>query len=318
MAEGVINLTADSRGSPKPKRRRRNEVIDLDTDAPIDLDAPGAQHFGPPRPPLERVRSRAAGWFDGTRVFLTQLSPSPLAMHGKEIHLEDAVLAHLMQDGLIISFGTDYRYLTEDLLEGQQFEPGQITVVDSDRDFSLGRVQIGTKEQPFTVVNPPHWYSIRSMAEVQRTEKGSMHAKLMIWLLGGAGEPRWLRVVISSANLGAYDSLNNNVIWVQDFRVRALDHANAAPTEFACDLLAFVRQLLTLPETEKWAAHALGIFHKGENIFAEFDFAVPDGLKLVASVPGWHRLPGQAQLSSYGYARMRECLSEANVPKAER
>jgi hypothetical protein len=37
----------------------------------------------------------------------------------------------------------------------------------------------------------------------------------MLFLLSGAGVPRRLRVVISSANLGEYDAVNNNVLWLQ-------------------------------------------------------------------------------------------------------
>ena len=64
----------------------------------------------------------------------------------------------------------------------------------------------------FSVVLPPFFAEGAAVAERTRVHHGTMHPKM--WLLrfdaGGAVGRGFLRLVISSANLGRYDAKINN------------------------------------------------------------------------------------------------------------
>ena len=142
-----------------------------------------------------------------------------------------------LQSALFTSYGTDYFFLSE-LVRGSPAaaRPRGVTVVDN---YDHHRTPSGLDEETYTpsneavgchfsVVLPPFFEDGAVAAERTRVHHGTMHPKL--WLLafdaGGLCGRGFLRLVISSANLGRYDAKINNQFWVCDF-VRSDDAAAA-------------------------------------------------------------------------------------------
>ena len=105
-----------------------------------------------------------------------------------------------------------------------------------------------------------------------------MHPKLhLLEFDGGSPHTRFLRVVITSANLGPYEGALNNNFWVHDFPVSSPARGATPPSSFATDLLDFVVAMLR-PSPELTAAWTATL--------SRYDLSPPAGVQLVASVPG--------------------------------
>jgi hypothetical protein len=263
--------------------------------------------------------------FDGDEESATGV---PSEWRAYELHLADLIDGRVIEHALFASFGVHYGHLHDTLLGGRDYVPGQICVVDNDntRQFDAGLIQTGNAARPFDCVYPPRFHGARGVADLQQVEKGCMHPKLMLMVCETA-DRRWLRVVISSANIGNYDAAVNNIIWVQDFEPkseRALRDGTPEPacSEFAEQMLDFVQRLLSVPDS----ADARRLQGKWRTLLRQFDLAVPPGLRLVASVPGTHSFRGVRSGGGgsdrggvlYGSARLGACLGEAHVPPAAR
>ena len=203
--------------------------------------------------------------FDGRRVLLNKLVetsaetgvPAEGAQGAHEVgdagapRMEEVSRSELLwrlghlQSALFTSYGTDYEFLLELLGAEQTLAPAAtrrrgVVVVDN---YDHHRMPAGLDESKYTpdnlsvpaflsVVLPPFFAAGAAAAERTRVHHGTMHPKL--WLLcfdaGGPcaahGGEGFLRLIISSANLGRYDAKINNQVWACDF-VRRADAARA-------------------------------------------------------------------------------------------
>jgi hypothetical protein len=148
-----------------------------------------------------------------------------------------------------------------------------------------------------------------------------MHPKLMLLLF-----PDFLRVSISSANIGAYESAINQAYWVHDIprRTQTGQHTlGAMPRSsfhsFQIELIDFVQKILTVdprkPLTEK--RNSLPLFDSWGALLEgpELLWNVPSGVHLVASIPGAY--VSQADRERYGHMRIRTLLAENLSPMRE-
>ena len=177
----------------------------------------------------------------------------------------------------------------------------------------------------FSVVLPPFFGPDTAAADRTRVHHGTMHPKL--WLLEfdrggplptgtglGAG---FLRLVISSANLGRYDAKINNQVWACDFmrcedaeealaslsvkdlkrecihdygvdlgggcerhewQQALLEARRTATADFGSDLRRFVRALLERVSPALWK--------QWDDTLANYELCPPLGTHLILSVPG--------------------------------
>ncbi|KOO21985.1 hypothetical protein Ctob_000443 [Chrysochromulina tobinii] len=239
---------------------------------------------------------------------------------------------------LFTSYGTDYFFLSE-LVRGSPAasRPRGVVVVDN---YDHHRTPPGLDESTYTpanasvgvhfsVVLPPFFGPDTAAADRTRVHHGTMHPKL--WLLEfdrggpvptgaglGAGlGAGFLRLIISSANLGRYDAKINNQVWACDF-VRCEDAEEAlaslsvkdlkrecihdygvdlgggcerrewqqallearrtATADFGADLRRFVRALLERVSPALWKLW--------EDTLANYELCPPLGTHLILSVPG--------------------------------
>jgi hypothetical protein len=130
-----------------------------------------------------------------------------------------------LRRALFTSYGADYRYLFDELLQGASClekraeNEGRVIVVDNQNEHHLEKAGFDKDAHwPAVVVMPPFHRADATPAERMRNHHGTMHPKL--WILQHEG-PRasdcYVRVVVSSANLGMYDRLINNQFWCHDF-----------------------------------------------------------------------------------------------------
>ena len=226
-----------------------------------------------------------------------------------------------LQTALFTSYGTDYGFLG-DLTRGSPAAARTrgVTAVDN---YDHHREVAGLDEKThanISVVLPPFFAKGATAADRSRVHHGTMHPKL--WLLefdeGGPTGAGCLRLVISSANLGRYDTRINNQFWVCDFvrsdeaaaAVRQMDrqavlyelherrgsdqgdapHTQDAAVEklvearredsleFSSDLRLFVRRLLE--------ASAPAIHEQWEALLSKYDLTPPVGTQLILTAPG--------------------------------
>ena len=236
-----------------------------------------------------------------------------------------------LRTALFTSYGTDYFFLSE-LVRGSPAgaRPRGVTVVDNyDHHRTAPGLDEGTYTPAnpsvgvhFSVVLPPFFGSDACAADRTRVHHGTMHPKL--WLLefeqGGPSGNGFLRLAISSANLGRYDAKINNQVWVCDFcapsdaaaAVRALSKQQLrqeldergvplaplkgldlatwqasllqarglASADFGCDLRRFLRALLQSAAPPLWAIW--------DGVLRRYDLIPPAGTHLILSVPGRH------------------------------
>ncbi len=198
---------ADARGAlqcPAAKRARRAEER--------------ARRFVGDRLRLNRLKGvePAAGPHALDEVSMDEL-------FGERQHLQSACLA---------SYGVDYALL-DSMLHGSPADAdGSVIVVDNDDEHYRHHAGFDAETHPRrVVVLPPFHAEDSTQAERLRARRGCMHPKLMLLAFdeGGADDEReeeatpsrrYLRVVISSANIGRYDAKINNQFWVHDFPAR--------------------------------------------------------------------------------------------------
>ena len=200
-------------------------------DARGALQCPAAKR---PRRAEERARR-----FVGDRLRLNRLkgvepAAGPHALDevsmdelfGERQHLQAACLA---------SYGVDYALL-DSMLHGSPADAdGSVIVVDNDDEHYRHHAGFDAETHPRrVVVLPPFHAEDSTPAERLRARRGCMHPKLMLLAFdergaddehddeeeGATPNRRWLRVVISSANIGRYDAKINNQFWVHDFPAR--------------------------------------------------------------------------------------------------
>lgn len=193
-----------------------------------------------PKSPAHAAPTANCLHFGGDRIYLNRLEPSSSGLEAPyankhcympEVHRTDllAPLGNLVR-ALFTSYGTDYQYLAELLRDSPASTlPNGITVVDN---YEHHFYRPGIDQHKYTtnnvganisVVLPPFYERDASAADRSRVRYGTMHPKL--WLLcfnaGKTNGEGFLRVVVSSANLGRYDSEINNQTWVCDFPLQA-------------------------------------------------------------------------------------------------
>ena len=186
----------------------------------------------------------------------------------------------------------------------------------------------------FSVVLPPFFGDDTAAADRTRVHHGTMHPKL--WLLefdsGGPADAGFLRLVISSANLGRYDAKINNQQWCCDFAptadalaaVRALDKPalraeleergvdelrgaelherqtellrarRADSADFGADLRRFLRALLASAAPPLWEAW--------QATLDKYELTPPAGTHLILSVPGRFSTSEPVSEAELGYA----------------
>lgn len=157
--------------------------------------------------------------FDGTRYFMNTLDEAitgPLAKSDRETLSPVDILWYTpyMEKALMTFYGVDYEFLAYLFRDSRLVkEPNLMTVVDNyDHSKNAPQVRQGTPEKPFRVVWPPFYEPGLSSQVRERLTLATMHPKF--WLLVF---PDFLRVKVSSSNLGGYDNKMNNQFWVCDF-----------------------------------------------------------------------------------------------------
>lgn len=225
----------------------------------------------------------------------------------------------------------EHDYLDE-LVRSSEAEkkPGGVIVCDHDSNHYINKCGFDDITHAPRVVVLPRFHSEHATAaERLRMRRGCMHPKL--WLLhfdGGCSDSRFLRLVISSANLGKCDQRISNQYWVHDFRPRraghgggcaqsaeSAEHAESSddgnPCEFEADLRHFVQRLLLSTvdaKPELWG--------KWSQLLDGFELRPPPGVHLVLSVPGRYSL---AQRERYGHWALARHLAAARLQEeAER
>eukprot|EP00962_Isochrysis_galbana_P061178 scaffold36288_cov110-Isochrysis_galbana.AAC.4 len=128
---------------------------------------------------------------------------------------------------LVTSYGCDYSFV-DSLVRGSPADlSGRVTIFDNQQDHARKMGGFDDSTYPGRTVVMPHFHSYDStQAERMRMRRGTMHPKLSILEFRAAESApcdRFLRLIVSSANLGRYDSKVNNQYWVHDFvpRVRS-------------------------------------------------------------------------------------------------
>jgi hypothetical protein len=126
---------------------------------------------------------------------------------------------------LATSYGCDYCFV-DSLVRGSPADlSGRVTIFDNQKDHARKMGGFDESTYPRRTVVMPHFHAYDStQAERMRMQRGTMHPKLAILefrAVEGAPCDHFLRLVVSSANLGRYDSKVNNQYWVHDFFPRA-------------------------------------------------------------------------------------------------
>ncbi|KAL1511549.1 hypothetical protein AB1Y20_006343 [Prymnesium parvum] len=261
--------------------------------------------------------------YDGGCVYLNALEGRPRSTcAGAMPELRRQALfepRHRLEQALLTSFGTDYTLVGE-LLSGTPASRVRRGVVVVDH-YEHHAHRAGLDEHTYTpanvgayvsVVLPPFFADDASAAERARVHHGTMHPKL--WLLrfgAGGGRQGFLRVVVSSANLGRYDASINNQTWACDFASSPAG-GRGGGEGFGADLRRFVRALLaSAPPIEASWAEAL----------ATYELTPPEGTHLIISVPGRYNLlasDGMAEAELYGQMALKRHLREAMAGREAR
>ena len=250
-----------------------------------------------------------------------------------------------LHSALFTSYGTDYHFLSELVKPSPAAaRPRGVTVVDN---YDHHRQQPGLDERTYTpantsvgvyfsVVMPPFFAADAATADRTRVHHGTMHPKM--WLLeydeGGPAGSGFLRLVISSANLGRYDAKINNQQWACDFcrvvdapkaiaslpraamkqellehgislqqlagceigdwRAELLEARRASSIGFAADLLRFVFALLGSSAPELW--------EQWQETLGRYELTPPVGTHLIFSVPGRYSVRNRLGNEVLGYA----------------
>jgi hypothetical protein len=280
-------------------------VIDLT--AEDDRDKPplptDAERYAPCSMRTTDAEPRPMRWFAGDRTYLNKMSGFGGAGTTDELDMAREIFnPPLVTQVLLTTYShVDFNLLRRLVLGDRTgFQPWELVVCADDHTHEPhpGRVRMGTAERPFTLVHPPQLYTF-----------GSLHAKLILLVFAGPRRyPRRLRVVITSANLGTYDSALSNVLWVQDFAERPPGGRGGAGgaarprTEFELYLRDLLAHLLAgQPAVAALAARWLALLD-------EFELVVADGVRLISSVPGRH--PPSARGCVYGSPRLANCAAE--------
>ena len=298
---------------------------------------------------LSLVEQHAYRHFDGRCVLLNRLILKDVGecAPGSSSHVEaappamaEASRAELiwrhrhLQTALFTSYGTDYHFLSELVRDPATLElapaaarPRGVVVVDN---YDHHRTPAGLDEETYTlnnpsvrahfsVVLPPFFAADAAAADRTRVHHGTMHPKM--WLLefdaGGVVGSGFLRMVISSANLGRYDAKINNQLWACDFvRTRdamatvgklsvrelkreltdewrvdisglcemselhqaLLDARREGSYEFRSDLSRFVRRLLHPTAPQ--------LYEQWQELLDQYELTPPAGTHLIISAPG--------------------------------
>ncbi|EOD40224.1 hypothetical protein EMIHUDRAFT_251268, partial [Emiliania huxleyi CCMP1516] len=291
----------------------------------------------------------------------TASGTAPLALTADDEGLTEAfgkARPYRMLDGrttaLFTSYGTDYSFLAE-MVAGSPAAARRrgVTVVDN---YDHHRTPAGLDEHTYTVHNaavranfsvvlPPFFSDDTAAADRTRVHHGTMHPKM--WLLefseGGACGSGFLRLAISSANLGRYDAKINNQVWACDF-VRAQDAVEAAralgvsqlkaelkerrvdaagcsekaelaerlvearradSAGFGADLLFFVERLVGRAAPE--------LFRQWEALLSRYDLTPPAGTHLIFSAPGRYSGPEAERYGLRALQRHLKVLSDRPV-----
>jgi len=173
--------------------------------------------------------------------------PLPAEVTNEQLHWHQPFLLN----ALLTSYGVQYDMVRKMVRRSPAgHRAGGVIICDNyEHDTEDAGFDVRS-HAPYVVVMPPFFDSKASTRERARLEKGTMHPKLQLLEFdGGTPETRFLRLVISSANLGDYSHTINNQFWAHDFFLRA-DLSAAAPaadavdSRFKDDLLAFIHALL--------------------------------------------------------------------------
>ena len=305
---------------------------------------------------------------DGTPVASSSSASSSGPARMAEISRQELLwdVSHL-QHALFTSFGIDYYFLSELIktrgadkaLSPAAAKKRGVIAVDN---YDHHRTKAGVDEETYTIENPavgayisvvmPPFYSqddAITTAERTRMHHGTMHPKL--WLLefdtGGHCNNGFLRLVISSANLGRYDAQINNQFYAIDF-VRKADAMQAVrelgfravrdelrdewrvetrglekhelcealltarregSQDFKDSLYRFVRALLFEPMADH-------LYDLWEGILDRYEITPPAGTHLIISVPGRYLLSREkgkvlAEAEHYGLHALRRHLRDA-------
>jgi len=232
----------------------------------------------------------------------------PQEVTTEELHWHSPFLQH----AFLTSYGVDYnlvRRLVHRSPAGQR--NGGVVICDNyDHDSEADGYDARTYA-PWVVVLPPFFSSDATTKQRARLEKGTMHPKLQLLQFdGGTAETQFLRVIISSANLGAYSQGINNQTWCHDFSL-CKDGGTCPDTEFKKDLLHFIHALLRplsrdhapdLARGERWVS---ALPSQWGDILAKYDLTPPPGIHLIMSVPGRH---GPDLSRKYGYEALKRHL----------
>ncbi len=217
-----------------------------------------------------------------------------------------------LQNAFLTSFGVDYnlvRQLAHRSPAGQK--NGGVIICDNfDHDSEADGYDANTYA-PWVVVLPPFFSSDATTKQRARLEKGTMHPKLQLLEFdGGTAETRFLRVIVGSANIGAYSQGINQQYWCHDFPL-CQDGGTCPDTEFKNDLLHFIHALLRPLSRDHAPDLARGNGWVGElparwgDILSKYDLTPPPGTHLIMSVPGRH---GPDSCSMYGYKALKRHL----------
>ena len=303
-------------------------------------DAGGAR-----RQKLKRRRSRTAvstppppgprRVFSGASFMLNKLAgrePEGTA-RPPEIDVPDIIWdASKLEAAIFTSYGTNYEQLLA-LLDAMP-EKRQVIVCDT-YDHLAARAAVHpptgnpgrhpddddfSANEEFTVVHPCMDTTYRSSGTAsaksrQRGERGTMHPKLILLLF-----PDFLRISISSANIGSYENKINQAYWIHDVPRQAKRGASSQASQgssFQVELLDFVKKILMVDPSrgiprdgtaEDRMFHVWGDLLDGLDKATELLWNVPSGVHLVASIPGTYIT--QEDRNRYGHMRIRALLAE--------